>query len=129
MRAARRILIADDSATERLALAQILRHEGFEVIEACDGVQAIELSRSERPDVILMDVVMPQTNGFEATRTISRHPSTKGIPIIIYSGKGEEVDRIWGLRQGARAYLVKPLTAKRLLASIRNLVNNAPSPE
>lgn len=117
-----KILVVEDSATERQALSRILLREGFAVVEAKNGTEAVALSQRELPDAILMDIVMPEMNGFEATRTISRHPATRGIPIIICSSKAGDTDRLWGLRQGAQSYLAKPLVADEVLACIRNLV-------
>ena len=114
-----KILVVDDSPTERLALQELLAREGYQVVSAESGEQAIAASRSEKPDLILMDVVMPGMNGYQATRTISRDDSTRNIPIIMCTSKGLETDKIWGMRQGAHAYLVKPLNHDDLLAHIR----------
>ena len=113
------ILVVDDSPTERLALQELLSREGYRVLTAESGEQAIERSKSAKPDLILMDVVMPGMNGYQATRTISRDDSTRNIPIILCTSKGQETDKIWGMRQGAYAYLVKPLDHHELLARIR----------
>ncbi len=115
----RKILVVDDSPTERLALQQALARQGYEILTAANGEEAIARSQAERPDLILMDVVMPGMNGYQATRTISRHDSTRGIPIILCTSKGQETDRIWGMRQGACDYLVKPVDHDELLARIR----------
>ena len=115
----RKILVVDDSPVERLALQEVLGRNGYQVLTAESGEQAIARSRSDRPDLILMDVVMPGMNGYQATRTISRHDTTRDIPIIMCTTKGEETDKIWGMRQGALAYLVKPVDHQDLLARIR----------
>ncbi|HQZ02843.1 MAG TPA: response regulator [Thauera sp.] len=114
-----KILVVDDSPTERLALQELLSREGYQVVTAESGEQAIAGSKSEKPDLILMDVVMPGMNGYQATRTISRDDSTRDIPIILCTSKGQETDRIWGMRQGAYAYLVKPVDHDELIARIR----------
>ncbi len=114
-----KILVVDDSPTERLALQELLSREGYQVVTAESGEQAIAGSKSEKPDLILMDVVMPGMNGYQATRTISRDASTRNIPIIMCTSKGQETDKIWGMRQGAHDYLVKPLDHNELLARIR----------
>ena len=116
-----KILIVDDSPTERLYLTDILVKNGFTVSTAMNGDEAIERIRAERPELILMDVVMPGANGFQVTRAISRDPELAALPIIICSSKNQETDRIWGMRQGARDYLVKPVDPERLLASIAAL--------
>ncbi|OIJ41448.1 response regulator [Massilia timonae] len=113
-----KILIVDDSPTERLYLTDILVKNGFAVSTAVNGDEAIERIRAERPELILMDVVMPGSNGFQVTRAIARDPELAALPVIICSSKNQETDRIWGMRQGAKDYLVKPVDPERLLASI-----------
>ena len=115
----RKILVVDDSPVERLALQEVLGRNGYQVLTAENGEQAIARSRSDRPDLILMDVVMPGMNGYQATRTISRDDETRDIPIIMCTSKGQETDKIWGMRQGALDYLVKPVDHDELLARIR----------
>ena len=117
----KKILVVDDSPTERLALTEILAHNGYEVVTADSGEDAISKSRSELPDLILMDVVMPGMNGYQATRTISRWETTRGIPIIMCTSKGLETDKIWGMRQGAYDYIVKPLDHISLLERIKSI--------
>ena len=119
--AIQKILIVDDSPTERLYLTDILVRNGFTVCTAVNGDEAIERIRAERPQLILMDVVMPGANGFQVTRAISRDPELAALPIIICSSKDQETDRIWGMRQGAKEYLVKPVDPARLLAAIAAL--------
>ena len=117
----KKILIVDDSPVERQHLLEALSRQGFQCVTAENGEEAIQKSKSESPDLILMDVVMPGTSGFQATRTISRDESTKHIPVFMCTSKNQETDRIWGLRQGARDYLVKPIDAKQLITKIRAL--------
>lgn len=118
-----KILIVDDSPTERLYLTDILVKNGFAVSTAVNGDEAIERIRAERPELILMDVVMPGANGFQVTRAIARDPELSALPVIICSSKNQETDRIWGMRQGAKDYLVKPVDPERLLASIAALAS------
>lgn len=118
-----KILIVDDSPTERLYLTDILVKNGFAVSTAVNGDEAIERIRAERPELILMDVVMPGANGFQVTRAIARDPELSALPVIICSSKNQETDRIWGMRQGAKDYLVKPVDPQRLLASIAALAS------
>jgi len=106
----KKVLVVDDSPTDLHLLTEMLSKNGFEVISAISGEESIEKAKSDKPDLILMDIVMPGINGFEATRALSRSPETSEIPIIIISTKGQETDRVWGLRQGAVDYLVKPIT-------------------
>lgn len=117
----KKILIVDDSPTERHALSEMLAKHGYIIITAESGEEAIAKSKSEQPDLILMDVVMPGLNGFQATRAISRDPETRSIPVIMCTSKSQETDKIWGLRQGARDYVVKPVDRDVLLAKIASL--------
>ncbi len=115
----RKILIVDDSPTERHVLSNILVKNGYQVEIAESGEACLAQTKIETPDLILMDVVMPGMNGYQATRMISRNKETKHIPIIICTTKGQETDKIWGLRQGAKDYIVKPIDAEELLKKIK----------
>jgi len=119
--AIQKILVVDDSPTERYFLTDILVKNGFSVSTAENGEEALLKIKADKPELILMDIVMPGQNGFQVTRAISRDPATQDIPIIICTSKGQETDRIWGLRQGARDYLVKPVDPQELLAKIATL--------
>lgn len=115
------VLIVDDSRTELIHLSEILKGEGYRVAMAENGEQAWQQMQRSTPDLILMDVVMPGDNGFRLTRKILRDPRFANVPIVICSGKGQPTDRIWGMRQGARGYLVKPVTRDDLLQQIAAL--------
>lgn len=117
----KKILIVDDSPTERYFLTDILIKNGFSVSTAENGEEAMVKIKADKPHLILMDVVMPGQNGFQVTRAISRDPDTQDVPIIICTSKNQETDRIWGLRQGARDYVVKPVDPQELLAKIAAL--------
>jgi twitching motility two-component system response regulator PilH len=119
--AIRKILIVDDSPTERHVLNDLLTKSGYEVVASDNGEDAILKAKSLKPDLILMDVVMPGLNGFQATRAISRDPDTRAIPIILCTSKSQETDKIWGMRQGARDYIVKPVNRDELLEKIAAL--------
>ena len=119
--AIKKIMVVDDSPTERAFMEGVLKKRGYEVLLVDSGEKAIERSKSDRPDLILMDVVMPGLNGFQATRAISRDPDTRAIPIILCTSKSQETDKIWGMRQGARDYIVKPVNQADLLAKIAAL--------
>jgi twitching motility two-component system response regulator PilH len=117
-----KILVVDDSPTEVHLFKAALQKGGHGVITATNGEEAIETARNEKPDLILMDVVMPGINGFQATRQITQNPGTKDIPVIVVSNKSQQTDRVWGLRQGAAEYLAKPVKDQVLLETIRNVL-------
>lgn len=113
-----KILVVDDSQAHLYALCKILEDAKHDVITAEDGSEGVEKAASEQPDLILMDVVMPGLNGFQATRKIARNPATASIPVIFVTTKDQETDKIWGMRQGAAAYITKPVDKGTLLSSI-----------
>ncbi len=115
------ILVVDDSPTDRQYLSDLLARSGYAVTLAASAEEAFAKVKQKRPDLVLMDVVMPGQNGFQATRALSKDSATKDIPVIICTTKGQETDRIWGLRQGARDYVVKPVDQAELLAKISAL--------
>jgi twitching motility two-component system response regulator PilH len=115
------VLVVDDSPTEVHLLREMLTKNGFSVSVANTGEEAVTRAKSEKPDLILMDVVMPGMSGFEATRAITRDPASANIPVIICTTKGQETDKSWGLRQGAKDYIVKPVTEKVLMEKIKAL--------
>ena len=117
----RKILIVDDSPTDRQFLLETLSRHGYQCVCAQNGDEAVVKARSEAPDLILMDVVMPGTSGFQATRTITRDDATRHIPVIMVSSKRQETDRIWGMRQGASDYLLKPVNSRELVSKIRSM--------
>ncbi len=117
-----RILIVDDSPTEIRKISTILEKHNHEVITADNGADGVAVARSEQPDLILMDVVMPGLNGFQATRQLTRAPETADIPVIIVTTKDQETDRVWGTRQGAKGYLVKPVSEDSLTQTINELL-------
>lgn len=114
----KKILVVDDSPTERFALTEFLSKKGFSVVTAENGEDGVVKAKAEKPDLILMDVVMPGINGYQATRTISRDDTTRAIPIIMTTSKDQETDKIWGMRQGAFDYMTKPLDLEELLRKI-----------
>jgi twitching motility two-component system response regulator PilH len=124
-----RILIVDDSPSQLMGIRRIVEKLGHEALTAEDGAAGVEVAKRELPDLILMDVVMPNLNGFQATRSISREPTTKHIPVILVTTKDQETDRMWGMRQGAKAYLTKPFSEDELAEAItRHLVAGPTSP-
>jgi twitching motility two-component system response regulator PilH len=117
-----RILIVDDSPTQLLGIKRIVEKMGHMATTAEDGAAGVDLAKRDIPDLILMDVVMPNLNGFQATRTLTREPTTKHIPVILVTTKGQDTDRAWGMRQGAKAYVTKPIDEKELEQAIKNLL-------
>ena len=109
------VLIVDDSPTDVHVMQQALELHGFTTAAAADGGEGLRLARELHPDLILMDIVMPGVNGFQATRELANDPTTRSIPVIMVTSKAQESDRIWGLRQGAVDYLVKPVTTDQLV--------------
>lgn len=109
-----RILIVDDSPSQLAGIRRIVEKLGHQPLTAEDGQAGVDAANRELPDLILMDVVMPNLNGFQATRSISREATTKHIPVVLITTKDQETDRIWGMRQGARGYLTKPFTEDEL---------------
>jgi twitching motility two-component system response regulator PilH len=116
--AMKQIMIVDDSPTDAHLLQKMLEKNGYQTLTAGNGSEGIEVARLLRPDLILMDVVMPGLNGFQATRELSSNPETSSIPVIIVTRKDQKVDRVWGMRQGARDYLTKPVSESALLSLI-----------
>ena len=119
--AIRKVLVVDDSKTELMFLTDLLQKNGFAVRTAENADDAMRRLREERPDLILMDVVMPGQNGFQLTRAIARDPLYAQVPIILCTSKNQETDRVWGMRQGARDYIVKPVNPSELMAKISAL--------
>ena len=117
-----RIMVVDDSPTDVANLRNMLSKAGHTGLEATSGQDAIDRIRAEKPDCVVMDVVMPGVNGFQATRTLSKDPATAAIPILVVSAKNQETDRVWALRQGAKEYLVKPVSESDLLNRINSVL-------
>jgi len=117
----KKILVVDDSPTERHFMVELLTKNGYQVVTAESGEEGIAKAKAEKPELIIMDVVMPGLNGYQATRTLTRDDDTKSIPVFVCTTKSQETDKIWGLRQGAQDYLVKPVNPDELLAKIAAL--------
>jgi twitching motility two-component system response regulator PilH len=117
-----RILIVDDSPSQLLGMKRIVEKLGHETVTAEDGASGVEVAKATLPDLILMDVVMPNLNGFQATRAISKEPTTASIPVVLVTTKDQETDKVWGMRQGAKAYITKPFTETQLIEVINSLL-------
>ena len=122
--AVHKILVVDDSKTELHHLSDVLGKRGYAVRTAASGEEALARLAEDKPDLILMDVVMPGQNGFQLTRTITRDPRYTGLPVIMCTSKNQETDRVWGLRQGAKDYIVKPPRESDLIARINALIGH-----
>jgi len=109
-----RILIVDDSPSQLMGMKRIVEKLGHEALSAEDGSAGVEAAKAHVPDLILMDVVMPNLNGFQATRAISKEPTTAHIPVVLVTTKDQETDKVWGMRQGAKAYITKPFSEDEL---------------
>ena len=116
------ILIIDDSPTDVRVFSTLLERAGHQVVAVGTAEEGIERARAEPPHLVIMDVIMPGMNGFQATRTLSRDPLTAKVPIVMITTKSMETDRVWGMRQGARAFITKPVNEKELLACINDLL-------
>ena len=119
-----RILIVDDSPSQLMGIQRIVEKLGHQTLTAEDGAAGVEVAKAELPDLILMDVVMPNLNGFQATRTLSRESTTRDIPVVLVTTKDQDTDRMWGMRQGARAYLTKPFSESDLSDVIGRLLGD-----
>ena len=117
-----RILIVDDSPSQLMGIRRIVEKLGHEALTAEDGAAGVEAAKRELPDLILMDVVMPNLNGFQATRSITREPTTRHIPIVLVTTKDQDTDRVWGMRQGAKAYITKPFSESELADMIQQML-------
>lgn len=116
------IMVVDDSPTERAFCCGVLRPLGLNVVEFDNGEDAVANVRNLKPDLIILDVVMPKLNGYQTCRKIKRDEATKDIPVIMLTSKGESADKAWGMRQGAELYLVKPTTEEALLGAVRQYI-------
>lgn len=109
-----RILIVDDSPSQLLGIQRIVEKLGHQTLTATDGAAGVEAAKAGLPDLVLMDVVMPNLNGFQATRTLRREATTQHIPVVLVTTKDQDTDRMWGMRQGAKAYITKPFSEDEL---------------
>ena len=119
----KRILVVDDSRTEQFMLKAILERHGYEYMSADEGEKGIEQAKTEKPDLILMDIIMPGLNGFQTVRKLKKDPDTQAIPVIMVSTKSEMADRAWATKQGAEDLVAKPVNEQELLAKIENFLS------
>lgn len=116
------VLIVDDSPTEMLQLVGLLEKNGYTVLAAESGERGVTIAKSEQPDAILMDIVLPGLNGFQATRQLNKARETEHIPVVMVTTKDQETDKVWGMRQGAKAYLTKPVSEKSLIDALKEVI-------
>ncbi len=116
-----KVLLVDDSATDLKKLEQICAGAGYTVITATSGTEAVDKAKNEMPDAVLLDVIMPGMNGFQACRTITLDPTTQHVPVVLVSCKSQKTDHLWGEEQGAKAYINKPYTAEQILNQLQSL--------
>ncbi|MCP4041600.1 MAG: response regulator [Gammaproteobacteria bacterium] len=119
------VLVVDDSSTEVSGIQEILKANGYRVSIANSGEECLSIAGKLRPDLVLMDVIMPGMSGFQATRKLTRDPVTASIPVVIISSKNAESDKVWGLRQGARDYIAKPFSAEVLIRAVKKNLRTA----
>jgi twitching motility two-component system response regulator PilH len=117
----RKVLCVDDSSTDLKNMEQICSGAGYQVITATNGKDAVGKAKSEHPDAVLLDVIMPDMNGFQVCRAITSDAGTKDIPVVLVSSKGEKTDKLWGEEQGAKGYVTKPYTPDQLLGALKAL--------
>lgn len=116
------ILVVEDNKSQREMIKGLLEGSGLRVAEATDGVEALEQIEGHRPDLIVLDIVMPRMNGYEVCRRIKADPKTQAVPVVMCSSKGEEFDRYWGMKQGADAYIAKPFQPTELVGTVKQLL-------
>lgn len=116
------VLVVEDSISQREMITELLRGIGLSVTAASDGMEALEQMQRQRPDMVVLDIVMPRMNGYELCRRIKADPSTQNVPIVMCSSKGEEFDRYWGMKQGADAYIAKPFQPTELVGTVKQLL-------
>jgi twitching motility two-component system response regulator PilH len=119
------VLLVEDSLSTRKMISELLIKQGMKVEIAVDGVEALEILPTIKPDLVVLDIVMPKMNGYEVCRNIKSNPKTKNVPVLICSSKGEDFDRYWGMKQGADAYIAKPFQPKELIATIKQLLKTS----
>lgn len=118
------VLVVEDSPAQREMIKDLLKDSGLDVTTATNGVEAIANIQNHRPDLVVLDIVMPQMNGYEVCRRIKADPKTQNVPVVMCSSKGEEFDRYWGMKQGADAYIAKPFQPTELVGTVKQLLRS-----
>ncbi|WP_017305821.1 response regulator transcription factor [Spirulina subsalsa] len=117
-----KVLVVEDSLAQREMISDLLKGSGLTVAVASDGIEALEKIEQYSPDIVVLDIVMPNMNGYELCRRIKSDPNTQHVPVVMCSSKGEEFDRYWGMRQGADAYIAKPFQPMELIGTVKQLL-------
>ena len=117
------VLVVEDSIAQREMITELLKGSGLTVSIAGDGVEALESLQDQKPDLVVLDIVMPRMNGYEVCRRLKSDPTTQKVPVVMCSSKGEEFDRYWGMKQGADAYIAKPFQPKELVGTVKQLLS------
>lgn len=117
-----KVLVVEDSLAQRQMISDLLKDSGLTVAVASNGVEALKQVETYAPDIVVLDIVMPQMNGYELCRRLKSDPKTKDVPVVMCSSKGEEFDRYWGMRQGADAYIAKPFQPMELIGTVKQLL-------
>ncbi len=120
-----KVLVVEDSPPQREMITALLKDSGLSVTSASDGVEALEQIQGARPDIVVLDIVMPRMNGYELCRRLKSDPATQEVPVVMCSTKGEEFDRYWGMRQGADAYIAKPFQPQELVGTVKQLLRKS----
>ena len=122
LKAMTKILVVDDTPSTRQLISGYLEKSGYEVIEALNGKDALEKAIDNQPDIVITDVVMPEMNGFELCRSLKKNPVTQNLRIVVCTSKNQDIDRLWGMRQGADIYLTKPFTKDDIMQAVESIV-------
>jgi twitching motility two-component system response regulator PilH len=123
----RTVLLVEDSRTQREMISGFLQQKGLKVAVACDGLEALEKLETMVPDLVMLDIVMPRMNGYECCRRLKSNPKTQNVPVIMCSSKQEDLDRYWGMKQGADAYISKPFHPSELIEVLKKLLRRSPT--
>ena len=116
------VLVVEDSVPQQKMITDLLQRSGMTVVVAADGVEAMASIQSQRPDLVVLDIVLPRMNGYEVCRKLKSDPATQDVPVVMCSSKGEEFDRYWGMKQGADAYIAKPFQPTELIGTVKQLL-------
>ena len=117
------VLVVEDTPSERELITSYLRDGGYNVIHAHNGKEGLKKSMEEKPDIVVTDVVMPEMNGFELCRSLKKNPATQNLPVVVCTSKNQELDRLWGMKQGADIYITKPFTREDIIRAVKSVAS------